>query len=209
MLCKMSFSDFVLFPLALALSPCLEGQQAAVSCSPLSAERDWHPYRSTRLGANTETWEPTWAPVPVGFQPAVLKGDFKLTVIATVSGSSDTVASGLLSLWLTPDSLASIQPAAVIGSTDLDFARFGRLNTAYSPASKDIEQPGVQLNYDGQRASFTVGAASSTRRRWRDAGIAFYVEEINRNGFRGRWREGTSSTRPAQGYFCASRLRQS
>jgi hypothetical protein len=143
--------------------------------------------------------------VPAGFHPSVLEGRFKLVVVATVAKTTDTVVSGLLSLWRTPDSLRSIQPAAVIGATDLEFSRLGRLNTAYSPASRDGEQPGVQLSYDGKRASLVVGAGTTTHHRSADAGLLFYIQEVGPAGFRGRWLEGSPSSRPAQGYFCAAR----
>jgi len=196
----------ILLFLAVALPPHLKGQQTAPGCSPLGTDRDWHSGRSTQIDSNTYTWEPTWAKVPPGFRPDALAGQFQLTVVATVAGSSDTLVSGRLSLWPTPDSLESVQPALIIGAADLDFQRLGQLNMAYSPRSTDGEQPGVQLSYDGQRASLILGAASTVRHRWRDAGVVFYIQEVARTGFRGRWREATPSTRPAQGYFCASRL---
>ena len=175
-------------------------------CRSVVSERDWHAYRAIRIDSNTTSYEATWPELSPSFDPISLVGTFTFAVVETRSSRPDSSAVGRLSLWVTPAQYETVQQAPVIGATDVDFTTFGRLNTAYSAAARDPLQPGVQFAQLGRRAVLVLGAASTSQSRWKDAGLMFYLFEVDSSGFRGRWREGSQSSNPAQGYFCAMRI---
>jgi len=184
----------------------LLAQTPQSDCRSVATDRNWHAYRSIRIDSNTTSYEAAWPELPPSFEAASLVGTFVMKVVVTNSPRSDSLALGRMSLWVTPKRYQSVQPAKIIGATDLDFATFGHLNTGYSPAARDALQPGVQFVQIGRRAVFVLGAATTHQNRWKDAGLMFYLFEVDSSGFRGRWREGSPSSNPAQGYFCAKRI---
>jgi hypothetical protein len=98
--------------------------------------------------------------------------------------------------------------APLYGWSDIDFEALGPVTLAYSPSSRNREEPGVQAIYNAQDTSlyFTFGATIVGRFAYVDAGVLFRVFEVDSLGFSGHWQDGGRRLPSTYGYFCARRL---
>jgi hypothetical protein len=144
-----------------------------------------------------------------------LAGEYRFHVIATQGRySTDSLARGRLSLWVTNSRYAQGPPRPgqlpqtypVSGATDIPLARLAPVSIAVPLTSRDPAKPGVQL-FSGR--SMWLGGAMGPEYSILDAGVLFEIDSVAPDGLRGHWVEGGRRALHGQipaGYFCAFRL---
>ena len=82
------------------------------------------------------------------------------------------------------------------------------MTLVYSLGSRDIDRPGIQAIHDAQEMNLALvfGAASTARSTTLDAGVIFFVFEVDSVGSYGRWEDGGRRLPFTHGYYCAERL---
>ncbi|MBX6332156.1 MAG: hypothetical protein IRY91_09960 [Gemmatimonadaceae bacterium] len=146
-----------------------------------------------------------------------LQGSYELTVVATEGSIPGGVAHGQLML-LPTDSVHRYYPLSastahyphrkpeflLAGWTTVDLRTVGAFSVATSPASRDPDAPGVQVDRHGQ---LIIGnPVTPTHMPVIDGGVYFFPHHRTRRGFSGSWIDG-GTLRPAPlGYFCAVRI---
>ena len=131
-------------------------------------------------------------------------GTYQLRVAA--EHRADTV-TGRMSLGKAPSVMRRLQ-APYQGTSDIDLTKVGPVALGYSPTRNDSLWPGVQFRYERApgRASLQFGSAFSPRGAIMDAGVIFYLSEIDSLEMRGWWENGGRELPHAWGYFCAHKL---
>lgn len=146
---------------------------------------------------------------PTPAQVRSLAGRFDLLVFTTDSARVDTVTEGALVLSPT-DSVhrtmgflpaAPRHPSFVLsGYTTAVFDSVAPLRV--SPASTDVDAPGVQVIQDG---TIVIGNPTTANGAAFDMGVYLRVHVIADWGFAGTWASGSYAQPQAHGRFCASR----
>jgi hypothetical protein len=139
-----------------------------------------------------------------------------VSVVATQGRyTSDSIALGRLSLWVTDSAYASDRPRAIkptrttyplSGATDLPLARIAPVTIAIPVASRDPALPGVQV-MDGH--DMVIGGHWGPQVFTMDAGVLFEIDSVDTGGFRGHWMEGGRGGVHGEipgGFSCASRV---
>ena len=142
-----------------------------------------------------------------------LAGDYLISVIATSGFTGDSVVQGDLHLVVTPprhrEASRSGQTFPLYGWGDIDLLSLGRVSLAYSPGSRDVDRPGVQVLRDSVDGNLimVLGAAStiSSGTYW-DAGVIFRVRYVDTLDILGEWVDGGNALVKPEGYFCARRI---
>ena len=177
---------------------------------------DVQPRRPERLMSSGRACTPapdSVVPALVPVQVDALAGQYALTVIGTQGMRGDTLVRGTLELWLAdsvhahfPWSASEGRIMPLAGATDIDLRRLAPVSLAHSPASRDVDRPGVQGQKDG---TLWLGNSFNGKGITTDAGVLFRHIRVDETGFRGEWIEGgltvVDGVLPA-GYFCAVRL---
>jgi len=135
---------------------------------------------------------------------AQIVGTYQLRVAA--EHRADTVL-GQMSLRKAPSVMYRFQ-VPYQGTSDIDLTKVGPVSLGYSPARDDSLWPGVQFRYERTpgRASLVFGGAFSPQGAIMDAGVTFYLSEVDTLGMRGWWENGGRELPHAWGYFCARKL---
>jgi hypothetical protein len=142
-----------------------------------------------------------------------LAGKYTLTVVGTRGISGDATVRGSLELWAADSAYAygglrttDVRQFPLVGVSDIDLRRLAPVTLAYPPSSRDRQQPGVEVQHDGE---IWFGNAFGGDGPSLDAGVVFDRVRITSTGFRGEWREGglrVVNGQPPSGYFCAVRV---
>lgn len=197
-----------------------EGLPVAQSiCSSPTEARDWEAYRNERIDSNSWNVVPAWPPaIPEGVDVRSLAGQYLLTMVRQLNSGEDVAADGRLELVATTSEHSDLgefrEGIPLIGWASIDLAPFGRISLAHSLDQRDPGRPGVQASYwrETRQLRFSVGNSIELRRgslasRTFDAGISFYVFSADSTSIVGRWSEGSPTSSPPRGYFCAVRDR--
>lgn len=140
------------------------------------------------------------------------EGRYVLTVVAVEGVDRETAITGNLALWRPEERYRKfVQPHVrfpLHGISDIQLDSLGNLTLAYSPATLDPEQPGVQVVYDTEAHTLVLkfGAADRVDAVRVDQGVFFEVFSIDQHGFVGRWFDGGNIAPRLAGYFCARRI---
>lgn len=89
------------------------------------------------------------------------------------------------------------------GWTTVDPGAIGAVGVVVSPASRDLDSPGVQVD---RRGDIVIGNPITPKRGpTLDAGILLFPRHIDDTGFSGAWLDGSPIGPTPHGYFCAVR----
>lgn len=190
---------------------------AQATCSSPTEARDWAPYRYEQIDSSSWNIIPTWPPaIPEGVDVRSLAGPYQLTLVREANSGEDIITRGSLELIATTSDhhdigeLRNVIP--LIGWASIDLATLGRIGLAHPLDQRDPGRPGVQASYwsETRRLSFSVGNSLELRHgalasRTFDAGVSFYVFRADSTILVGRWSEGSPTSSPPRGYFCAAR----
>lgn len=146
-----------------------------------------------------------------------LAGTYDLTVIGSTRGVRPSITRGILELWR-PDSAhrfytlsgynhplkvdTSAPTIRLAGATTVDLRAAGALSIRHSLASRDPDQPGVQVDGAGE---IVFGNSMGPRGLATDSGIFFDIHDLDPHGFAGTWVDGGNIGPLPHGYFCARR----
>lgn len=138
-----------------------------------------------------------------------LGGRFDLTLTTADSAHRRTVAHG--TLVLAPADSAhrrfvflgheTRSEFVLVGYTTADLTPLSSL--AVSPASRDANAPGVQVDAGG---TMVIGNPTSSEGQGFDAGVYLYIKGVRPAAFSGAWASGSTIVPSPHGFFCARRI---